>query len=39
MTTGKVVLAAASAALLWACSPAPSHRSDAEVVVAEVDGV
>lgn len=26
------------AALLWACSPAPSKRSDAEVVVAEVDG-
>ncbi len=26
------------AALLWACSPAPSNRSDAEVVVAEVDG-
>jgi len=24
--------------LLWACSPAPSNRSDAEVVVAEVDG-
>jgi len=26
------------AALLWACSPAPSSRPDAEVVVAEVDG-
>lgn len=26
------------AALLWACSPAPSKPSDAEVVVAEVDG-
>jgi hypothetical protein len=38
MIPGKVALAAASAALLWACSPAPSNRSDAEVVVAEVDG-
>jgi hypothetical protein len=27
------------AALLWACSPVPSKRSDAEVVVAEVDNV
>ncbi|MBE0606118.1 MAG: peptidyl-prolyl cis-trans isomerase [Deltaproteobacteria bacterium] len=26
------------AALLWACSPAPSNRPDADVVVAEVDG-
>ncbi len=26
------------AALLWTCSPAPSNRPDAEVVVAEVDG-
>ena len=26
------------ASLLWACSPAPSNRPDAEVVVAEVDG-
>ena len=26
------------AAFLWACSPAPSNRSDADVVVAEVDG-
>ena len=26
------------AVLLWACSPAPSNRSDAEIVVAEVDG-
>ncbi|PJB31354.1 MAG: hypothetical protein CO109_10420 [Deltaproteobacteria bacterium CG_4_9_14_3_um_filter_65_9] len=25
-------------ALLWACSPAPSNRSDADIVVAEVDG-
>jgi len=33
-----VALAASLAALLWACSPAPSKRSDAEVVVAEVDG-
>src|SRR5512143_3582579 len=23
---------------LWACSPAPPNRSDAEIVVAEVDG-
>lgn len=34
----RVALAAAAAALLWACSPAPSSRSDADVVVAEVDG-
>ena len=33
-----VALAASLAALLWACSPAPSKRPDAEVVVAEVDG-
>jgi len=33
-----VALAASLAALLWACSPAPSKRSDAEVVVAEADG-
>jgi len=26
------------AALLWGCSPAPSNRPDADVVVAEVDG-
>ncbi|MGZ8474587.1 MAG: hypothetical protein ACXWWY_13955, partial [Candidatus Deferrimicrobiaceae bacterium] len=32
-----VALAASLAALLWACSPAPTKRSDAEVVVAEVD--
>ena len=38
MTPGKFALVAASAVLLWACSPAPSNRSDAEVVVAEVDG-
>jgi len=31
-------LAAAFAAVLWACSPAPSQRSDAEIDVAEVDG-
>jgi peptidyl-prolyl cis-trans isomerase SurA len=29
---------ALTAALLWGCSPAPTNRSDAEVVVAEVDG-
>jgi PPIC-type PPIASE domain len=29
---------ALAAVLLWACSPAPSNRSDAEIVVAEVDG-
>lgn len=31
-------LVAAFAAMLWACSPAPSQRSDAEIDVAEVDG-
>jgi hypothetical protein len=30
--------AALVAAILWACSPAPPNRTDAEVVVAEVDG-
>ena len=34
----RVALVAAAAALLWACSPAPSSKSDADVVVAEVDG-
>jgi hypothetical protein len=29
---------ALAAVFLWACSPAPSNRPDAEVVVAEVDG-
>ncbi|OIP34254.1 MAG: hypothetical protein AUK27_08040 [Deltaproteobacteria bacterium CG2_30_66_27] len=38
MIPGKIALVAASAALLWACSPGPSHRSDADIVVAEVDG-
>lgn len=31
-------LVAAFTAVLWACSPAPSQRSDAEIDVAEVDG-
>ena len=31
-------MAVSLAVLLWACSPAPSGRTDAEVVVAEVDG-
>lgn len=46
MTTGAMkrtnaagfALAAAFTAVLWACSPAPSQRSDAEIDVAEVDG-
>ncbi len=33
-----VVGFALAAAFLWACSPAPANRPDAEVVVAEVDG-
>ena len=33
-----VALVAALAALLWGCSRGPERRSDAEVVVAEVDG-
>lgn len=31
-------MVAAFTAVLWACSPAPSQRSDAEIDVAEVDG-
>jgi hypothetical protein len=46
MTTGTLkrtdaagfALVAALAAVLWACSPAPSKRSDAEIEVAEADG-
>jgi hypothetical protein len=46
MTTGAMkrtnaagfALVAAFTAVLWACSPAPSQRSDAEIDVAEVDG-
>lgn len=38
MIPGKILLVAASAALLCACSPAPPNRPDAVVVVAEVDG-
>ena len=34
----RLALVAAGAALLCGCSPAPSSRSDADVVVAEVDG-
>lgn len=36
--TAGVALVAALAALLWGCSRGPERRSDAEVVVAEVDG-
>ncbi len=34
----KAALVAAGASFLWACSPSPPNRSDADVVVAEVDG-
>jgi hypothetical protein len=37
--TSRIALVAAGAAVLWACSPAPSNRPEADVVVAEVDGV
>jgi hypothetical protein len=37
-TAHAAVRLALVAAMLWACSPAPSNRSDAEVVAAEVDG-
>ena len=37
-TRAGFALVAAFTAVLWACSPAPSQRSDAEIDVAEVDG-
>ena len=39
--TSRIALVAAGAAVLWACSPAPSNRPgpEADVVIAEVDGV
>jgi hypothetical protein len=38
IVASSVALIVGLAALLWACSPAPSNRPDTEVVVAEVDG-